>query len=279
MAPHRRRVYPRWMTDHELLELAARLARSAAGAILAVRAAGFAVERKSDHSPVTEADRVAEAIILEGLRAAVPEIPVIAEEEVCAGRIPALAHRYWLVDPLDGTREFAQGSDSFAVCVGLVEGDRALLGAVALPATGEVFGGLVAAEGRPALAWKEDAAGRRAIAARTPPEEGITVMFSNHYRDDPCLEPFLAGRRVAKVVNCGSALKFCRLAEGEADLYPRFGRTMEWDTAAAQALLEAAGGRVLDMAGAPFRYGKPGFENGPFIAWGRGDGAQGQAAS
>ena len=86
-------------------------------------------------------------------------------------------------------------------------------------------------------------------------------------------------RRLAMVVHCGSALKFCRLAEGEADLYPRFGRTMEWDTAAAQALLEAAGGRVLDMAGAPFRYGKPGFENGPFIAWGRGDGAQGQAAS
>ncbi|MFC0408769.1 3'(2'),5'-bisphosphate nucleotidase CysQ family protein [Roseomonas elaeocarpi] len=258
-------------TDEELLELAARLATLASAAILAVRDAGFQVERKSDRSPVTEADHAAEAIILEGLRAATPEIPVVAEEEVCGGHVPTLAHRYWLVDPLDGTREFAAGTDSYAVCIGLVEGDRPRLGVVALPATGELFAGIVGAEGGPGVAWKQDAAGRRAIAARTPPAEGITVMFSQHYRGDPRLGSFLAGRRVADVVNCGSAVKFCRLAEGAADLYPRFGRTMEWDTAAPQALLEAAGGRVLDeRTGAPLRYGKPEFENGGFTAWGRG---------
>ena len=257
-------------TDEELLELAARLAGLASAAILAVRDAGFLVERKSDRSPVTEADRVAEAIILEGLRAATPDVPVVAEEEVCGGHVPTLADRYWLVDPLDGTREFAAGTDSFAVCIGLVEGDRPRLGVVAIPATGEVFGGIVGPDCGPGVAWKQDEAGRRAIAARTPPAQGITVMFSQHYRGDPRLDAFLEGWRVAGVVNCGSAVKFCRLAEGVADLYPRFGRTMEWDTAAAQALLEAAGGRVLDeRTGAPLRYGKPGFENGGFAAWGR----------
>ncbi|UFN50048.1 3'(2'),5'-bisphosphate nucleotidase CysQ [Roseomonas sp. OT10] len=258
------------MTDPELLELAASLARRAADAINAIRAAGFAVERKSDASPVTEADRVAEALIVEGLRAATPDIPVVAEEEVCAGVVTRLAHRYWLVDPLDGTREFAAGRDSFAVCIGLVEGDRPVLGAVAIPPTGEVFGGLVATgDAAGGTAWKEDAAGRRAIAARVPPAEGLTVMFSRHSMGDPRLAPFLEGWTVAEVVNCGSAVKFCRLAEGAADLYPRFGRTMEWDTAAGQALLEAAGGRLLDAAGQPLRYGKPGFENGAFVAWGR----------
>ncbi|MFT8243136.1 3'(2'),5'-bisphosphate nucleotidase CysQ [Roseomonas sp. BN140053] len=254
------------MNDEELLELAARLARTAAAAIEAVRAAGFAVERKSDASPVTEADRVAEAIITEGLRAATPDIPVIAEEEVAAGVVTALADRYWLVDPLDGTREFAAGRDSYAVCIGLVQGDAPVLGAVAIPPTGEVFGGIVAT----GTAWKEDAAGRRPVAARPPPEAGLVVMFSRHSMNDPRLQPFLGDWRVAEVVNTGAAVKFCRLAEGVADLYPRFGRTMEWDTAAAQALLEAAGGRVLDAAsGERLRYGKPGLENDAFVAWGR----------
>ena len=253
------------MTDEDLLELAARLARTAAHAILAVRAAGFAVERKSDASPVTEADRAAEAIIVEGLREAVPTIPVVAEEEVAAGIVPRLGEQYWLVDPLDGTREFAAGLDSFAVCVGLVRGGRAVLGAVAVPVTGELFGGLVVG----GIAWKEAADGaRRRVRARRPPASGLRVMFSRHSAGDPRLEPFLAGRRVAEVVNVGSAVKFCRLAEGAADVYPRFGDTMEWDTAAPQALLEAAGGSVLGLNGAPLRYGKPGFLNAPFVARG-----------
>ncbi|MBB5692129.1 3'(2'),5'-bisphosphate nucleotidase CysQ [Muricoccus pecuniae] len=252
------------MTDEDLLELAATLAERAAHAINAIRAAGFAVERKSDESPVTEADRVAEALIVEGLRAATPDIPVVAEEEVSAGLVTRLADRYWLVDPLDGTREFARGHDSFAVNVGLVRGDRAHLGAVVIPATMEIFGGIAPL----GLAWKRDVGGRRPIRARAIPEEGATVLASRHYSDDPRLDRFLEGRRVAHIEKIGSAVKFCRLAEGAGDLYPRFGRTMEWDTAAPQALLEAAGGRVAGFDGAPLRYGKPGFENHPFLAQG-----------
>jgi 3'(2'), 5'-bisphosphate nucleotidase len=252
------------MTDEDLLALAATLAERAAHAINAIRAAGFAVERKTDESPVTEADRVAEALIVEGLRAATPGIPVVAEEEVAAGLVTALAERYWLVDPLDGTREFAKGYDSFTVNVGLVQGDRAHLGAVAVPASLEIFAGIVPL----GLAWKRDATGQRAIRARAIPEEGATVLASRHYSDDPRLDRFLEGRKIAHVEKIGSAVKFCRLAEGAADLYPRFGRTMEWDTAAPQAVLEAAGGRVAGFDGAPLRYGKPAFENHPFLAQG-----------
>ncbi|MBR0679772.1 3'(2'),5'-bisphosphate nucleotidase CysQ [Roseomonas eburnea] len=252
--------------DHDaLLALAVRLAAEAAAAINAVRAAGFAVERKTDRSPVTEADRIAEALIVEGLRAAAPAIPVIAEEEIEAGTAPTdPGHRFWLVDPLDGTREFAAGRDNFTVNIGLVEDGRPVLGAVAIPATGEVFWGRLGAG-----AWKRDATGERPISARAVPPEGLTVMGSHHYRDDPRMDRFLAGRQVARIVNIGSAEKFCRVAEGSADLYPRFGRTMEWDTAAPHAVLEAAGGtlRLLE-GGNPLRYGKPGWANPGFVCEG-----------
>jgi 3'(2'), 5'-bisphosphate nucleotidase len=254
------------MDPDALLALAARLATEAAAAINAVRAAGFAVERKSDRSPVTEADRIAEALIVEGLRAAAPQIPVIAEEEIEAGTAPTdPGRRFWLVDPLDGTREFAAGRDNFAVCIGLVEDGRAVLGAVALPATGELFWGRAGAG-----AWKSDAAGRRAIAVRAAPAGGLTVMGSHHYQDDPRMGRFLEGRQVARVVNIGSAEKFCRVAEGSADLYPRFGRTMEWDTAGPQAVVEAAGGSIaLLEGGGALRYGKPRWENPGFVCEGR----------
>lgn len=248
----------------DLLALAANLAEAAGQEILAVRAAGFTVDRKDDFSPVTLADTRAEQLIVAGLREATPDIPVIAEEEVAAGRIAEPGARFWLVDPLDGTREFAAGRDEFAVNVGLVVEGRAVLGAVGAPATGTVYAGIVG-EG----AWKRDAAGTVNIAARTPPAEGITVYASRHYADDPVLATFLARYKVAKLTNIGSALKFCRLAEGAADLYPRLGRTMEWDTAAPQAVLEAAGGRVLTLDEAPLRYGKPGFENPHFLCFGR----------
>lgn len=251
------------MTDAELLELAAGLARRAADAIQAVRRAGFVVDRKSDESPVTEADRVAEVLIVEGLRAATPDIPVVAEEEVAGGLVTAACPAFWLVDPLDGTRDFAKGRDEYAVCIGLVRDGRAVLGALVLPATGEVFGGLLGAG-----AWKEDAAPRRAIRCRTAPPEGLTVLASRHYADDPRMGPFLAGRPVAARRAASSALKFCRVAEGAADLYPRFGTTMEWDTAAGQALVEAAGGAVTLVDGTPLRYGKPDWRNPDFVCSG-----------
>ncbi len=252
------------MTDDDLLRLAAHLATEAGAAILAVRAEGFAVLRKEDASPVTAADHAAEALILHGLRAATPDIAVIAEEEVAAGQDPAATDAFWLVDPLDGTREFARGSDEFTVNIGLVRGVRAVLGAVYLPASGELFTGIV---GRGAV--KRDATGERAIAARVPPAEGLHVLASRHHGSDTRLDEFLRGRHVASITRSGSALKFCRLAEGAGDLYPRFGRTMEWDTAAPQAVLEAAGGHVCGLDGQPLRYGKPGWENPPFVCSGR----------
>lgn len=251
------------MTDAELLSLAADLAERAAAVIMAVRARGFEVLRKQDATPVTEADQAAEALIVEGLRRATPGIPVVAEEEMAAGHVVDPGDEIWLVDPLDGTREFAQLHDEFTVNIGLVRQDRAVLGAVAVPAYGEVFTGIV---GRGA--WKRSAAGEAAIHVRRPPPEGLHVLASRHYASDTRLAEFLKKYRVASVANMGSAIKFCRLAEGAADFYPRMGRTMEWDTAAPQAVLEAAGGTVRRMDGGPLVYGKPGWENPPFVCTG-----------
>ena len=248
----------------ELLTLAVRLADEAAAAICAIRAAGFAVETKADATPVTLADQQAEALITAGLRAAVPDIPVVAEEEVAAGRITAPAACYWLVDPLDGTREFAAGRDEFAVCIGLIENSAPVLGVVASPALNELHFGVVG-QG----AWRRKGGMEKNISARHVPPEGLTVFASRHYQDAPELAACLARHKVAQLTNIGSALKFLRLAEGVADFYPRLGRTMEWDTAAPQAVLEAAGGAVLTAAGTQLRYGKPGWENADFFAWGK----------
>jgi 3'(2'), 5'-bisphosphate nucleotidase len=252
------------MNHDALLDLAMTLAAQAGEAILRVRSRGFATSQKADETPVTEADHAAEALITAGLRAATPDIPVVAEEEVAAGLITAPGPRFWLVDPLDGTREFAKGRDDFAVCVGLVENGRAVLGAVGAPVAGTVYGGIVGTG-----AWKRDASATTPIAARAAPPTGIVVVASRHHSDDPRLTPFLAGRTVAEIIHMGSALKFCRVAEGTADLYPRFGRTMEWDTAAAHAMLEAAGGTLRRLEGSELRYGKPGWENPGFVCTGR----------
>jgi 3'(2'), 5'-bisphosphate nucleotidase len=251
------------MNDASLLALADDLAQRAGEAILAIRSRGFAVRQKSDLSPVTEADHAAEAIILAGLRAATPDIPVVAEEEVASGHLTAPGAAFWLVDPLDGTREFTAGSDEFTVNIGLIRDGRPVLGLVGVPALGETFGGIVG-QG----AWKRDASGQTPIVVRVPPAEGLTVMASRHHADGVEMTAFLAGRLVAEITNVGSSLKFCRVAEGKVDLYPRLGRTMEWDTAAAHAVIEAAGGTVTCTDGSPLQYGKPGFENPHFICLG-----------
>ncbi len=252
------------MDDTALLALATELAAKAGEAILAVRRRGFQVDRKADHSVVTEADHAAEAIILAGLRAALPGCSVVAEEETAAGRVTAATAEFWLVDPLDGTREFTSGSDDFAVNIGLVRAGRPVLGVVGVPATGEIFGGIVGSG-----AWRLKGGQRSAIFVRPVPAEGLTVVASRHHGDTAQLDAFLGGRTVAKVVSFGSSLKFCRVAEGLADLYPRFGRTMEWDTCAPQVVLEAAGGAVETLDGAPLRYGKPGWDNPHFVCWGK----------
>ncbi len=247
-----------------LLDLAFDLAHRAGEVIMQVRARGFETMEKADESPVTEADHAAEALILEGLRRACPEIPVVAEEEIAAGHIPRDADTIWVVDPLDGTREFARRRDDFAVCIGLVRHRAAVLGVVGQPMTGALYGGIVGTG-----AWKREGGAQVPIHVRRPPAAGLSVVASRHYADDPRLKPFLAGRKVAEIVHMGSALKFCRVADGRADLYPRFGPTMEWDTAAAQALVEAAGGSVaLLEGGGALRYGKPGWLNPPFVCMG-----------
>ena len=263
------------MNNTALLELATVLAHQAGAAILAIRALGFETVRKADLSPVTAADHAAEAVIVAGLREATPDIPVIAEEEMEAGISPDVEHDYWLVDPLDGTREFSAGRDEFTVNIGLVRHGVAILGVVGVPAYGEIFAGFIgpragdgAAKFDP-VAWKQTGAGRTPIRARRAPDSGLHVLASRHYSGDRRLDAYLKGRKVEKVTNMGSALKIVRIAEGAGDLYPRFGPTMEWDTAAPQAILEAAGGRLTTMDDAPFRYGKPNWENPAFVCTGR----------
>ncbi|WP_158926541.1 3'(2'),5'-bisphosphate nucleotidase CysQ [Acidisphaera sp. S103] len=251
------------MDDQALVALATGLAERAGAEIRRIRDRGFQVQRKADASVVTEADHAAEAIILAGLREALPGCVVIAEEEMAGGKVTAATEAFWLVDPLDGTREFSSGGDDFAVNIGLVRDGRPVLGVVGVPATGAVFGGIVGVG-----AWRLKDGVRTPIVARHVPVEGLTVVASRHHGDQARLDAFLGGRTVAKVVNFGSSLKFCRVAEGGADLYPRFGRTMEWDTCAPHAVLEAAGGAVETVDGAPLRYGKAGWDNPHFVCWG-----------
>ena len=247
----------------ELLEKLLPVVRRAGAVIMDIYRTDFAVRGKHDASPVTEADERAEALILPALAELTPAIPVVAEEAVAAGRIPEVGERFWLVDPLDGTREFISRNGEFTVNIGLIEQGVPVLGAVLAPALDRLFAGAVGAG-----AFAEDAGARRAIAVREPPAEGLTVVASRSHGDPAALETFLQGRRIAQLRNAGSSLKICLVAAGEADLYPRLGRTMEWDIAAGHAVLAAAGGRITRVDGEPLTYGKPDFANPHFVAWG-----------
>ncbi|HEY8555398.1 MAG TPA: 3'(2'),5'-bisphosphate nucleotidase CysQ [Burkholderiales bacterium] len=250
-------------THPPLLERLLPIARAAGERILEVYATDFAVAEKQDESPVTAADERAEAVILPALAELTPDIPVVAEEAVAAGRVPQVGARFWLVDPLDGTKEFIKRNGEFTVNIALIENGEPTLGVVLAPALQRLYAG-----SREGGAFVEDAAGRRRIACRKVPPEGLTVVASRSHGDTEALDRYLAGRKVAAQTSAGSSLKFCLVAAGEADLYPRFGRTMEWDTAAGHAVLAAAGGRVTTLDGKDLGYGKPGFENPHFIARG-----------
>jgi 3'(2'), 5'-bisphosphate nucleotidase len=246
-----------------LLPAIVALAERAGALILEHYRDDVAVRAKADASPVTVADEAAEALILEGLAELTPQIPVVAEETVAAGHVPELGDgRFWLVDPLDGTKEFLSRNGEFTVNIALVEGQEPVLGVVFAPALGKVWWGA-----RGAGALLRDAAGARPIAARSRPESGIVAVASRSH-SDPQTEAFLDRMGVAERISAGSSLKFCLVAEGRADVYPRFGPTMEWDTAAGHAVLAAAGGQVTTRDGAPFTYRKPGFRNPEFIARG-----------
>jgi 3'(2'), 5'-bisphosphate nucleotidase len=268
------------MNPIELLPAAVRLARRAGEVVMAIYATPFVVQGKADASPVTEADRQAERLIVAGLRALTPHIPIVAEEAVAAGLAPVLVPGapFWLVDPLDGTREFVARNGEFTVNIALIAQGRPVLGVVLAPAVcgqGGGPGGVLYAGVAGQGAWMEDAAGRRAIACRLPPPEGVHVLCSRSHGDPAAQQAFLAryldGWPVARVGTAGSSLKLCLIAAGQADVYPRLGRTMAWDIAAGHAVLAAAGGSVCRVdGGAPLTYGQPGFENPHFVAAGRG---------
>lgn len=219
------------------------------------RAAEIASSDKGDGSPVTVADETAEAIILDALARAAPGIPVVAEESVAAGRVPAIGERFILVDPLDGTKEFLSRNGEFTVNIAVVERGEPVAGVVHAPALGEICVGERGA-GAAAATVEAGALGPFApIAVRVPPEEGIVVVASRSHMTG-ATEDFLKRFAVASFTAAGSSLKLCRVARGDADLYPRLGRTMEWDIAAGDAVLRAAGGCVYTLDGRPLLYGK-----------------------
>jgi 3'(2'), 5'-bisphosphate nucleotidase len=249
------------MTDYaRLLDEIAEAAREAGEAIRGIVRRGFEVEAKPDSSPVTEADRAAEAIILRALARAAPGVPVIAEEEVAAGRIPARDDRYFLVDPLDGTKEFVRGGDDYTVNIGLIEAGNPLLGVVFAPATGRLHGGWVGVG-----SWVDEGRGRKEIRTRDRGAEPAAVASKSHL-NQATLDYLNVAVGMCDYVAVGSSLKFCIVAEGKADIYPRASPTSEWDTAAGHAVLLAAGGLVDGPDGSPLRYGKHAFINRAFVA-------------
>ena len=255
------------LVNLHLLPEIERIAEQAGDLILQVYGSEFLVRGKADASPVTEADERAEALIVAALRLLTPGVPIVAEEAAARGATPDPGARFWLVDPLDGTREFVSRNGEFTVNIALIEAGEPVMGVVHEPVAGRTYAGGVR-QG----AWLQDATGRRAMACRSVPpaaEPGWTLACSRSHGDEAALSAWLAGRPVAQRLAVGSSLKFGLIANGQADVYPRFGRTMEWDTAAGHAVLRAAGGTVTDLQGQPLRYGKPGFENPHFVAWGR----------
>ena len=258
------------MNHTELKTAFESLALKAGAKALEIYGSEFAADVKSDDSPVTEADRLGEEIIIAGLQKAAPDIPILAEESASEGRIPVLGDCFFLVDPLDGTKEFIKKTGEFTVNIALIENGVPTLGVVYAPAIGKLYCGCSGA----ASVSKINAAGeitdRAAISVRSAPTAGLAAVASRSHRSAET-DAYLETLNVAEFVAAGSSLKFCLIAEGAADVYPRFGRTMEWDTAAGQAVLEAAGGRVdVHPDGGLLRYGKADrdFDNPHFIAWG-----------
>ena len=262
---------------HDLKDMV-QLAHAAGRLIMTVYEGGFEAREKADGSAVTEADEKAERLILDGLAKILPDVPVLAEEAASRGEMPELGRRFLLVDPLDGTREFVNRTGEFTVNIALIEDGRPVMGVVYAPAMSRLYAGradagawrqVLAPGADPALCMSDG------IEARPRPEGTLVAVASRSHRA-PETETLLQDLGVTEFEPAGSSLKFCLVAEGRADVYPRLGRTMEWDTGAGQAVLEAAGGRVhaLDESGTEegrLLYGKKdrGYDNPHFIAWGR----------
>lgn len=244
-----------------------RIALAAGDEIMSIYGGEVSTRQKSDLSPVTAADEAAERIIIAGLLALDPATPVIAEEAAAAGHIPAVGSRFYLVDPLDGTREFLSRNGEFTVNIALVTDAAVRAGVVFAPALGRLFWGEIGIGAATASIRRGEEPVWSALSVRPCPSAGQIVVASRSHRDTET-DMFLSKLPSARIISAGSSLKFCMVASGEADLYPRFGRTMEWDTAAGHAVLAAAGGKVLTLDGKPLTYGKRerGFDNPSFIA-------------
>ncbi len=262
-------------TPHDIIRLRehfARIALAAGRAIMAVYDGHIAVADKSDGSPTTAADSAAEEIILAELAKVLPGVPVLAEESASAG-LPSLGDVFVAVDPLDGTREFINRNGEFTVNIALIERGTPTVGAVYAPALRRLWlgGGREASTLTvPSVEAELDTSALKPIRTRPAPEAGLVAVASRSHLDENTAA-FLEGLPIAARRSIGSSLKFCLVAEGEADVYPRFGPTMEWDTAAGHAVVAAAGGRVVTPEGEPFVYGKAGtgYRNGSFVVWGR----------
>ncbi|MBW0144679.1 3'(2'),5'-bisphosphate nucleotidase CysQ [Sphingomicrobium clamense] len=250
------------VASEALLESLGEAAREAGEAILEVVRRGFDVEHKGDDSPVTEADRAGEAVLLAALARHAPGVPVVAEEQVAAGKVPAHEGTFFLVDALDGTKEFIRGGDDYTVNVGLIENGVPSMGVIFSPAAQRLHLGLVGTG-----AWVEGAGPRRPIAVRELGDERVAVASKSHLSQETV--DYLAqlfGGRDCERISIGSSLKFTLVAEGRADVYPRLSPTCEWDVAAGHAILLAAGGKVDGLDGQPLAYDKKAYFNPGFVA-------------
>lgn len=218
---------------------------------------------KSDGSPLTQADLASHEIIVQKLQGLTPDIPIISEENADFEHMEWKNPRqFWLVDPLDGTKEFIHRNGEFTINVALIDEHQPVLGVVAAPALKTLYAGF-----KKGGAIKLDRAGnKKNIHVISPTNQGLYVVGSRSHGDQAAMEAYLVNKKVTQFIAIGSSLKFCKIAEGAAHLYPRLGRTMEWDTAAGHAILAAAGGRVERLDGRPLSYGKQGFENPHFVA-------------
>ena len=241
------------------------VARAAGAVEMKYYKSGAEVMDKSDGSPVTLADQEAEKLIIAALNDIAPGIPVIAEEAVAAGTIPDISSgTFFLVDPLDGTKEFITGGGDFTVNIALLKDFVPVMGVIYTPVSDELY---FAGGGKAFSVIKGGP--EKAISVRPVPKDGLTVVASKRHGDPEKLADFLRGRKIDALINRSSSLKFCAMAAGEADLYPRLGPTCEWDIAAGDAILRAAGGQVVTLEGQPMPYGKADkkFLNGEFIAF------------
>lgn len=250
-------------------------AQRAGQAIREVYAGGLDVRQKDDASPVTDADEAAETIILADLARVAPNVPVIAEEAVAAGEVPETGDLFFLVDPLDGTKEFVSGTGEFTVNIALVRGGVPRFGLILAPALGTLYVTLapdraITTEVGTGAVKPLDAVRHQPLHTRAPAVGRLVALASRSHMTE-ATERFLKTHRITETLQAGSSLKFCSIARGLADVYPRLGPTCEWDTAAGDAILRAAGGMVLTEDGAPLVYGKADqdYRNPGFVAWGR----------